>query len=350
MYEAEMFRLVSANILVIDDNPSNALLLEKMLRMHGYENVKSLTDSRQAFDSIMAYQPDLILLDLQMPYIDGYSVLEWIRREETTRFLPVVVITAQSDNVTKLKALSMGARDFIGKPFDHMEVTTRIGNLLQIRRLHNLLQESNTQLERRVQARTKEIKDLQVELIERLMRATEFRDENTGSHIARIGAHAKFLAQKLGFSEAEAEDISSASKMHDIGKVGIPDEILQKPEILSAEEMEQMRLHTIIGGKILSDSNYEMIRIAEQIALTHHEKWDGSGYPHGLRGSEIPLVGRITALVDVFDALTTSRVYKEAWTVEQTAAYIRDQSGQYFDPELTDVFLDTLDEFLLLIQ
>lgn len=350
MYRAELSRLVSANVLVIDDNPSNVLLLQKILLMHGYENVKTLTDSRQVFDSIITYQPDIVLLDLQMPHIDGYSILEWIRSEKTTCFLPVIVITAQNDNVTKLKALSMGAQDFIGKPFDHMEVITRIGNLLQIRRLHNLLQENNEQLERRVEARTKEIKDLQMELIERLMRATEFRDENTGNHIARIGAHARFLAQKLGFSEVEAADIFAASKMHDIGKVGIPDEILQKTENLSPEEMEQMKKHTIIGAKILSGSNYEMIRIAEQIALTHHEKWDGSGYPQGLKGREIPLVGRITALVDVFDALTSSRAYKDAWTLEQATTYIKDQSGQYFDPDLTKVFLDTLDEFMLLIQ
>ncbi len=337
-------------ILIIDDNSANVLLLEKMLRIHGYQSISSLTDPRLVYDTLRADLPDLVLLDLKMPYLDGFTILDWIRNELGNTMLPVIIITAQSDSENKLKALQLGAQDFIGKPFDPPEVLTRIHNLLQIKSLHNQLQESNLLLEQKVQKRTEEIKNLQIELVERLTRAAEFRDVDTGNHIARIGEYTYFLSKKLGFSEEDATLICNASKMHDIGKVAIPDHILLKPARLSPEEMEIMKEHALKGAKILAGSQYPLIQIAEQIAYTHHEKWDGSGYPRGLKHDEIPLVGRITALADVFDALISERPYKEPWPPEQVLAYLQAHSGTHFDPQLVRIFLDSSASFLAIYQ
>jgi len=344
-YEAE-----KAKILLIDDNQSNVLLLEKMLRMYRFQNIMTLTDSRKAYDLIQTFKPDLVLLDLQMPYIDGFTILEWIRNKYADSMLPVIVITAQSDKENKLKALSLGASDLVGKPFDHMEVLTRIGNLLQIKLLHNQLQEYNLQLEQKIQERTKEIKNLQAEVIDRLMRATEFRDETTGNHIVRIGRYTYILARKLGVDEEESAQMSMASKMHDLGKVGIPDKILLKREKLSNEEMELMKSHSAKGAQILVGSKYHLLQIAAQIAQTHHEKWDGSGYPEGLKGKEIPLVGRIVALADVFDALITARPYKNAWPFDEVLRYINEQSGSHFDPMVVDAFLNSIEPIKAIVK
>lgn len=332
-----------AKILVLDDNQSNVLLLEKMLRMYRFQDILTLTDPRKAYDVIQTFKPDLVLLDLQMPYIDGFTILEWVRNHYEDSILPIIIITAQSDKENKLKALSLGASDFVGKPFDHVEVLTRIGNLLQIKLLHNQLQENNLQLEQKIQERTKEIKNLQMELIDRLMRATEFRDEMTGNHILRIGRYTYILARKLGVDEEESVQMSTASKMHDLGKVGIPDNILLKKEKLSYEEMELMKSHSAKGEQILAGSKYRLLQVAAQIAQTHHEKWDGSGYPQGLKGNEIPLAGRIVALTDVFDALITARPYKKGWPLDEVLRYIREQRGLHFDPMVVDAFFDSIE-------
>lgn len=331
-----------SKILVLDDSQTNVMLLEKSLRMNRFQNIMSLTDPRKVYDAFETFQPDLVLLDLQMPYIDGFAILEWIKENYSDQILPVIVITAQNDQENKLKALSLGASDFLGKPFDHMEVLTRIGNLLQIKLLHDQLQDYNLQLEQKVQDRTKEVEKLQMEVIDRLMRASEFRDKATGNHIDRIGWYAYILAKNLGFDEEEALQICTASKMHDIGKVGISDQVLLKPGKLSDDEMELMKSHALKGSQILAGSKYRMLQIAEQIAKTHHEKWNGSGYPAGLKGDEIPLVGRITALADVFDALITKRPYKRAWSFDETLHYIKEQRGHHFDPMVVDAFFDSL--------
>jgi putative two-component system response regulator len=333
-----------SKILVIDDNPANVLLLEKMLRLNRFRNIMTLTDPRQAYDSIHQYHPDLILLDLQMPYLNGFEILEWLKNHNETGLLPVLVITASDQKEDKLRALSLGASDFLGKPFDHLEVLIRIGNLLKMKGLHNQLQDSNHLLEKKVKRRTEDIKKLQVEVIDRLMRAAEFRDQVTGNHIVRIGEYTYLLAKKLGYEEEEAILISMASKMHDIGKVGIPDIVLLKAATLSPEEMRLMRTHTTIGAQILAGSKYYMLQIAEQIAKTHHEHWDGNGYPDGLKGEEIPLAGRITALADVFDALISTRSYKEKWPIEQVRSYIKEQRGRQFDPVVVDAFFASTDE------
>ena len=345
MRQSEQIKKETSKILVVDDNPSNVLLLEKMLRLNQFQCIRSITDPREFIEVFRLFDPDLILLDLQMPYMDGFEILDWLRNERDGRILPVIVITAQDDKENKLKALSLGAQDFLGKPFNHLEVITRIGNLLQIKLLHNQVRDNNVLLESKVLERTKEINNLQMEIVERLMRAAEFRDQETGEHIIRIGRYVYILAKKLGYSEAEAAMISNASKMHDIGKVGVPDQILLKPARLTAEEMELMKCHAAKGAQILSGSQYKLLQIAEQIALTHHEKWDGSGYPNGLAGKDIPLVGRIAALADVFDALITSRPYKDAWFLDDVLSYIREQRGAHFDPLVVDAFFYGIDAF-----
>ena len=339
-----------ARILVVDDSPANVLLLEKILQLNRYRRIRSITDPREFFVVFQEFHPDIILLDLQMPHLDGFTILERLRNERADKILPVIVITAQNDKENKLKALEFGAQDFLGKPFDNIEVITRIGNLLQNKMLYDTVENNNLFLERKVQERTNEVKKMQVEIVDRLMRAAESRDQGTGNHIARISSYVTILASKLGYSEEEAILIGNASKMHDLGKVGIPDSILLKPGILTNVEMERMKGHSAKGAQILSGSKYELLKIAEQIAQTHHEKWDGSGYPDGLKGEAIPLVGRIAALADVFDALITSRPYKDAWFFDDVLTYINDQRGFQFDPMVVDAFFDSVDAFDFVVK
>lgn len=339
-----------SKILIIDDSKTNVMILEKMLQMYCLKNIMSLTDSRNIYTVLKNFKPDLVLLDLQMPYIDGFTILEWIRNHYSDPTLPVIVVTSLDDKETKLKALRLGASDFIGKPFDQAEVISRISNLLKMKLLHNQLQNYSFQLEQKVMERTEEINNLQMEIIDRLARATEFRDEHTGNHVARIGFYTYIISKKLGFDENEAIEISTASKMHDIGKVGVPDQVLLKTEQLSNIDMNVLKTHSEKGAKILSGSKYRLLQIAEQIALTHHEKWDGSGYPNALKGEEIPIAGRIVALADVFDALISVRPYKGAWSFDDAIQYIKEQSGSHFDPKIVDAFCDELDHIKIVVN
>jgi len=339
-------QLKKLKILIVDDNSTNVMLLERILRINGYDYLETLTDSRNFFEVYRAFSPDILLLDLNMPYIDGFEILAWLTAENKHNIVPVIVITAQSEQENKLKALKLGAQNFIGKPFDHTEVISRIGNLLQVRYLHKQVQTSNLELEQKVLERTREIEVLQTEIVDRLMRAAEFRDQETGNHIARIGEYAYLLGTQIGMSESEAIQLLGASRMHDIGKVGIPDHILLKPSKLTETEMALMKEHASKGAQILSGSNSDLVKLAEQIALTHHEKWDGSGYPNRLKGKEIPLAGRITALADVFDALMTERPYKKAWTFDEATEFIIKEKGKAFDPEVVDAFLERINDFL----
>lgn len=331
--------ILNAKLLIVDDNPSNLLLLEKLLKISGYCNIITTNDSREAASLYLAHKPDLLLLDFRMPHLDGFQVLEQLNQIKEDDYLPVVMITAQNDQEHRLKALEMGAKDFIGKPFDHAEVLMRIKNMLEIRLLHNEAREHNRRLEDKVQERTKELQAIQIELIYRLVRAVEFRDYRTSGHIMRMSMYTYELGKAAGLAEKDCKLLLHASTLHDIGKIGIPDEILLKPGRLKREEWEKMKTHTVKGAQILAGSSSEMIKMAEQIALTHHEKWDGSGYPRGLKGEEIPLVGRITAICDVFDALISARPYKEAWPLEEVIAELKKGCGTFFDPALTEVFL-----------
>jgi putative two-component system response regulator len=329
-------------ILIVDDQDTNVLLLQAVLTEHGYTDLVSTTDSRQALSLFLEQQPDLVLLDLQMPELDGFAVLDQLAPSiPPDTYLPILILTAEVGSAAKRRALAAGAKDFLSKPFDVTEVMLRIRNLLDTRLLHLQLRQQNDDLEMRVRTRTQELELSQVEIAERLARAADYRDDVTGQHIRRVGHGAALVARALGWPDAEVELIRQAAPLHDVGKIGIPDNILLKPGKLTPDEYERMKDHTTIGARLLAGSHSPVLQMAEKIALMHHERWDGSGYI-GLSGSAIPIVARVTSVVDVFDALTHRRSYKEAWPVEVALAEIQRQSGRHFDPEIVEAFLSVL--------
>lgn len=333
-------------ILIIDDEPVNLKLLDKMLRGQGYEELFLIEDSREVINSYQANRPDLILLDINMPHFDGYQVMEQLKALNDPLLPPIVILTAQSAKDYLLRALAGGARDFVTKPFDRNELLMRVRNLLDAQMAHRLVHDQKNVLEQMVQERTNELRKTRLQVVQRLGMAAEYRDEETGSHILRMSHMSALLARASGWSEVECELILNASPMHDIGKIGIPDAILLKPGKFEPPEWEVMKTHAAIGGKLLEGDDSDLMRMAQQIAISHHEKWDGSGYPNGLAGEAIPQAGRIAALADVFDALTSVRPYKKAWTVEAAVEMIREGRGTHFDPKLVDVFLQSLSEIL----
>jgi putative two-component system response regulator len=335
-----------ASILIVDDEPTNVRLLESMLRMEGYTNLTSTQDSRSVVELYKAQRFDIILLDINMPYMDGFQVMAQLRALHLESYIPILVLTAQADTATRLQALEAGAKDFVSKPFIRQEVMTRIRNILEVRLAHNYLQNQNQLLDRKVRERTREIEETRLEIIRRLGRAAEYRDNETGLHIIRMSKYSEMLGRAAGMSSAESSILLDASPMHDIGKIGIPDSILLKPGKLDPGEWEVMKTHTTIGAEILSGHDSDLLETARLIAVTHHEKWDGSGYPNGLKGAGIPLVGRIVAVCDVFDALVSWRPYKQAWPVEDAIAEIRSQAGRHFDPELVGLFMKMLPDVL----
>lgn len=336
----DMESLENRRILIVDDVADNVQLLERILTRAGYTNLVSTTDPRQVMPLFAESEPDLILLDLQMPHLDGFAIMEQLGGViPEGNYLPILVLTANITPEAKRQALSAGAKDFLTKPFDRTEVLLRIRNLLQTRTLHRQLQNQNLILEDRVAERTRELEEAQVEILERLARAAEFRDDDTGRHTHRVGEMAAAVARALGLPPAEVELIRRAAPLHDVGKIGVSDGILLKPRKLTPEEFEQMKTHTIVGAVILGGSRHRLLQMAEVIALSHHERWDGTGYPRCLAGEEIPLAGRITSVVDVFDALTHERPYKAPWPVEEALAEIERQKGAQFDPDVVDAFL-----------
>jgi putative two-component system response regulator len=318
------------------------MLLEGILQEEDYSDCRSITDSRQVLPIFLEYQPDLILLDLQMPYLDGFEVMKQLRgRVAPGAFLPILVLTADITSEAKRRALTEGATDFLTKPFDATEVLLRIRNLLQTRALHLQLQNQNQLLEQKVRERTLELEQTQIEIMERLALAAEYRDDDTGEHTRRVGQMSAQIAQTLGLSEAEVELIRRAAPLHDVGKIAIPDSILLKPGRLTPEEYEQMKKHAMLGAKMLSGGRFPLLQMAEEIALTHHERWDGTGYML-LHGETIPIAGRIVAVADVFDALTSERPYKKAWSHRAAMDEIQGQSGRQFDPRVVDAFLEVV--------
>jgi putative two-component system response regulator len=342
----EQIDIKSAGLLIVDDEPVNVKLLEKVLSVSGYNNLHSTTDPRDVIAMCEAAPPDLILLDINMPYLDGYQVMAQLKQHWEDEAPPVLVLTAQADQASRIQALELGARDFVSKPFDRVELLARIRNLLEVNLFHRQVKEQNRLLEDKVRERTRELEDTRLEITRRLGRAAEYRDNETGLHIIRMSKISQLLAQAAGMNERDAGLLLNASPMHDIGKIGIPDCILQKPGKLDPEEWQIMKTHADIGAKILSGHDSDLLTMARLIALTHHEKWDGSGYPRGLKGEDIPLVGRIVALADVFDALTSVRPYKHAWSIEEAVVYIRDNSGIHFDPQLVRHFMKLLPQIL----
>ncbi len=336
-----------AKILIVDDQPANVTLIEKMLDIEGYINVIATTDPTRVESIYLEQNSDLVLLDLNMPVMDGYQVLAKIR-EVDPDYPPIIVLTAQIDRESRIKALGLGARDFLAKPFDRVELMTRIRNMLEVRIMAKAMKNQNKILDAKVKERTKELNDTRLEVIRRLGRAAEYRDDMTGFHIIRMSRYSQILALAAGMSEADAEMLLNASPMHDIGKIGIPDNVLLKPGKLDAEEWKIMQTHVDIGVEILSGADSDLMNMAAEVAQNHHEKWDGSGYPRALAGEDIPLIGRVVAVADVFDALTTERPYKDAWSIDKSVEFLKEQSGKHFDPGLVELFLEILPDILII--
>jgi putative two-component system response regulator len=331
-------------ILAIDDNPTNLKLLQRLLSSKGYHNLHLLSDSRECVEVYKKLLPDLILLDINMPYMDGFDVMDALFSLESVPMAPIIVISAQHDSESTLKALEKGARDYVTKPFEKNELLVRVRNLLEAHLAHKMLNNQANVLEKMVLLRTKELHDTRLSVVQRLGMAAEYRDEETGNHILRMSHICKLIAQRLGWDEYDVDLILNASPMHDIGKIGVPDAVLLKAGKLTADEWEKMKAHATIGGRLLEGDESDLMVMAKNIALTHHEKWDGSGYPEGLLGEQIPIEGRIAAIADVYDALTSVRPYKHAWPASEAMDYIKSSSGKHFDPKLVDIFIDNIDE------
>jgi putative two-component system response regulator len=327
----------NATILIVDDQDSNLRLLERVLSNAGYSSFISTTDPMKAVDLYTQYRPDLVVLDLHMPMLDGLGVLEQLNAHMPSgTYVPVLVLTGDLSTTSKQRALSAGAKDFLGKPFDPLEVVLRIRNLLEARSLYVELQRQNDVLEDKVAQRRIELEDAQLEILERLARTAEFRDDDTMQHTQRVGAISARIAEALALPDHLVQTLRLAAPLHDIGKIGVPDNILLKLGKLTESEYDVIKTHTTIGARILSGSSHLLLQMAEQIALTHHERWDGHGYLSGVAGHDIPLVSRIVAVADVFDALTHQRPYKDPWPVEEALREIESQSGVQFDPAVVD--------------
>ncbi len=335
-----------ATIFVLDDEPANVVLLQRILQGDGYCNIRSATDSRLGLQQCLENPPDLLMLDLMMPHLDGYQVLETLRAAwGPENAIPILVLTADASRTACRRALSLGASDFVNKPIDMMETRLRARNLIKSRLLDQQLRAVNAQLEERVRQRTRELERInldlqesQTEALEKLAQAAEFRDDDTGEHIQRVGQCAEKLALQLGISAHEAHLIGRAATLHDIGKIAIPDSVLLKPGKLTNEEFILMKTHALTGAALLSHSRSPLMQRAEIIARTHHERFDGTGYPMQLAGKAIPLEGRIAAVIDVFDALTHERPYKAAWPIEDALAEIKKCAGTHFDPRVVEAF------------
>ena len=336
----------SASILIVDDEPVNIKLVESVLKGSNYKNILTTTDPREVLGLCQKNEIDLILLDLNMPHLDGYQVMEQLKQELDKPVPPVLILTAQSSRDFKNRAFENGAKDYVTKPFDVIEVLARVQNLVQVELFNKYLKNENMILEEKVQERTQEINQTRLEVVRRLGRAAEYRDNETGLHIVRMSKIAQLIGLAYGLDDYQADLLLNASPMHDIGKIGIPDHILLKPGKFEPEEWDIMKTHAEIGANILSGSESDLLSMASEIALSHHEKWDGSGYPKGLAGEDIPLVGRICAVADVFDALTSARPYKKAWTVDDAVKFMNEQSGLHFDPVLIEHFNKLLPEIL----
>jgi putative two-component system response regulator len=332
--------LQGARILIVDDELANIRLLERMLEHAGYTDVRSTADSRTVLAIAREYRPDLVLLDLHMPGADGFEVIEQLGTVAPPEsYLPILVLTADITPAAERRALEMGANDFVTKPLQVFQVLLRIRNLLETRFLHLRLQRHNETLEERVRDRTRDLEEARLEVLERLTQAVEFRDDDTGQHTRRVGELSARTSRKLGLHEDAVELIRRAAPLHDTGKIAIPDAILLKRGRLTPEEFDIMKTHTTAGARILSGGRTQMMRLAEQIALSHHERWDGTGYPHGISGEEIPLAARIVAVADFYDALAHDRPYRPAWPEERIVAEIQQQSGSHFDRRVTEAFL-----------
>ena len=343
-------------ILIVDDDEQIRTILGEYLTMQGNE-YETASDGIEALAKVKL-DIDLVLMDVNMPNMDGYEVIKRIRSEPEYQDLPIIMVTAMTSREDRLQAVRAGANDFIAKPIDQTELEVRTMSLLRVKDIQDTIKRHKSELEGKVQQRTAALRksldemvdaqrktyDAYLDTIRRLAIAAEYRDEGTAAHIMRMSNYAAVLAKGLNFPPGQIEMVLQASPMHDVGKIGIPDGILLKKGKLEDKEWEIMRQHTMIGSRILQESHSDFLKAGELIAATHHEKWDGSGYPNGLKGEEIPLLGRICAVADVFDALTTKRPYKEAFSNEEAFDILRKGQETHFDPKVVDVFFNNVSE------
>lgn len=326
---------VAADILVVDDEQQNLEAMERILEIAGYTAIRLTSDPFSVPRLIAERTPDLMLLDLHMRGRDGFDLLADLNiGNERGPAFPVLVLTGDASPQTTRRALGLGAHDFLVKPFDRGELLLRIRNVVETHFLRRALESQNALLERRVMERTLELEHSRSEILARLAEVGEYRDGETGRHTQRVGILAGRLATELGMGDEDARVVRQTAPLHDIGKIGVPDSVLLKAGPLTDEQFEIMKTHTVIGARMLSRGDSELLRTAERIALSHHERWDGSGYPNGIAGTAIPIEARLVAVADVFDALTHERPYRRAMSTQESITYISDQSGSHFDPEI----------------
>ncbi len=356
-----------ARIAIVDDEPHIIALIRKYLKDAGYQHFTVVHDATQALETIRQEEPDLVLLDVRMPHVSGLDILQDLRSDNRFNPVPVVIFTSATDKETKVEALRLGANDYLEKPVHPSELLARVRNTLMAKSHLDYMADYSGRLEHEVQLRTAELAASRREAIQCLARAAEMRDDQTGQHVLRVGRYAALIAEELGFSPDRVTWMEHAAQLHDVGKIGIPDSILRKPGLLEEHEYEVMKLHCTGGSKIIRDEgvspqgedqyaalgsvifddlNSPVMRMAAVVAETHHERWDGTGYPRGLSGEAIPIEGRITAVADVFDALSTRRHYKDAMPLEQCFKLIAENSGSHFDPAIVNAFFRRKSEII----
>jgi putative two-component system response regulator len=353
-----------SKIMIVDDEEINIRVARRYLEQAGYANFVTVTDSRMVLETVDEEMPDIVLLDVMMPHIDGLQVLHRLRNSEHTRHIPVIILTASTDAATKLEALDLEATEFLTKPVDRVELVLRVRNSLIVKAHNDYLASYSERLEDEVRARTAELEQSRREVIDCLARAADYRDGDTGDHVIRVGKYVRIIASQLGFQADYIDLMEQAAKLHDVGKIGIPDAILLKPGKLSPDEFDLMKQHCRFGADIIQQvagdaENFQkhiakpleylrmilarqgspLLRLSALIALTHHEKWDGSGYPLGLKGEDIPIEGRIVAVADVFDAVSNARPYKPAFSLKKCLEIMVEGRRTHFDPVVLDAFL-----------
>lgn len=337
--------LSKADILVVDDSLANLKTLSTILQEEGYK-VRPASNGTLAYEAAIATPPDLILLDIRMPDMDGYAVCQRFKAQESLRSIPIIFISALENPEDKVKAFTAGGQDYITKPFQVEEVKARVTTQLTLKRHYDQMQDRIVEATSEIAHLNQEIVDTQLELLFTVGEICEARSGETGQHVRRVGEYCQLLARLAGLTESEAALIMHASPLHDIGKVAVPDAILNKPGRLTDEERQVMQKHAAIGYQMLNVSSRPLISKAAVIAHEHHEKWDGSGYPRGLAGESISIEGRIAAIADVFDALMSKRCYKNAWELDDVMQFFSEQSVKHFDPDLVTLLFDNIDAFI----